>query len=87
MANEISKTSEGVVTDMAQDHNSSPKLTQADTNHEHTDIGLSYYRKALEIEPALRDSIALRVRRKIDFTLLPAVSVAGLDQQTIIDIN
>ena len=39
----------------------------------HTDIGLSYYQQALEIDPVTRDAIARRVKKKIDFCLLPFV--------------
>ena len=41
----------------------------------HTDIGLSYYQRALEIDPSTREAIARRVKRKIDCFLLPGVTV------------
>lgn len=38
------------------------------------DIGLESYEQALAMDPAERDRIAITVRRKLDFILLPLVS-------------
>lgn len=62
---------------IAPDHSSTVDETLPDPEQKvdnlHTDIGLSYYQRALEIDPVTRDAIARRVKKKIDCFLLPAV--------------
>ncbi|KAK5170521.1 uncharacterized protein LTR77_005109 [Saxophila tyrrhenica] len=53
----------------------------------HTDLGLEYYHKAMLIDPQVRETIALRVRKRIDYTILPAMCLiyllSFLDKQTL----
>lgn len=44
---------------------------QLDTNH--IDTGLDAYTQALELDPEHLEQLAKRVRRKLDFILLPLV--------------
>ncbi len=40
----------------------------------HNDLGHDMYLASLQIDPAERDAIAKRVKRKLDFIVLPIVS-------------
>jgi hypothetical protein len=53
-------------------------VEKAMPNHDalHTDAGLEYYLQAQSMDPARRDEVARRVLKKIDFCLLPAVSLS-----------
>lgn len=64
----IDVTSTSAVPDASQD-------SEKHVANVHTDIGLSYYQRALEIDPSTREVIARRVKRKIDCFLLPGVTV------------
>lgn len=41
----------------------------------HTDIGLEYFLRSQDMDPARREAVAKVVLRKIDFCVLPAVSL------------
>jgi hypothetical protein len=44
-------------------------------NSQHYDVGLHLYTQSLEVDPARRDEIAKRILKKLDYALLPVVSL------------
>jgi hypothetical protein len=40
-------------------------------DQDHTDIGYGYYQEALEMDPAERDMLSKKLKKKLDFILLP----------------
>jgi hypothetical protein len=44
------------------------------SDQDHTDIGYGFYQESLEMDPVEREMLAKRVKKKLDFILLPMVS-------------
>jgi hypothetical protein len=44
------------------------------SDQDHTDIGYGIYQESLEMDPVEREMLAKRVKKKLDFILLPMVS-------------
>jgi hypothetical protein len=69
------------IRDTAKDNKNeiTPVKSEADSeileksDQDHTDIGYGFYQESLEMDPVEREMLAKRVKKKLDFILLPMV--------------
>lgn len=59
------------------------EVVKPSTDTDHVDTGLYVYTQALELDPDHLEQLAVRVRQKLDFILLPLV----LDKKSSIEIG
>lgn len=74
------KVEEIVPADVARVQTDSAMDTEKLVDTNHTDAGLALFEESLGMDSELRDRLAKRIKRKLDFGLLPVVSVPILDR-------